>query len=135
MAEYKDDDRVMVYNRNTGITQPVKWRAVKNASTRRTQGLEIVGEPAPKSTEVDREKVERLKAQFADDKPTAKPAEVEPEKVEPEATDKVETLSDVSAEVDYSEKTLKDLKELAIERGLDFAKNARKDKMIELLSK
>jgi len=130
MAEYKDDDRVMVYNRNTGITQPVRWKAVKNASTRRTQGLEIVGEPAPKSTEVDREKVEKLKAQFANDKPTAKPAEVEPEKVEPETANEKAT-----DEPNYESMDLSELKDLATERGLDFAKNARKDKMIELLSK
>ena len=129
MAEYKDDDRVMVYNRNTGITQPVRWKAVKNASTRRTQGLEIVGEPAPKSTEVDREKVEKLKAQFANDKPTAKPAEVEPED-EPKTTTEKATN-----EPDYDSMDLSELKDLATERGLDFAKNARKDKMIELLSK
>jgi transcriptional regulator of met regulon len=127
MAEYKDDDRVMVYNRNTGITQPVRWKAVKNANTRRTQGLEIVGQPQPKSTDVDREKVEKLKAEFANEKPKKAKVEPEPENDLPE--------NEVFDEPNINEMPLKALKELATERGIDFVKNARKDKMIELLSK
>lgn len=126
---YKDDDRVLVHNHQTGMTYKTAWRAINSPAKRKRMGIELVEDDDTVSrSEHTVKRVEELKKDFAKDKPKAESQQTKPE---PE-----DTTSEVAADTEpaLDSHTVKELKAIADDRGIEYAKNAGKAKMIELLT-
>lgn len=134
--ELTPETRVSVYSQQTGLTFKVPWRRVDTARKRKQNQLELIDEPTPPTPEETKQKVADLKKEMGVKESKPEPVkEVKPETVAEETTDS-EVVEETKSETpDYESMELADLKELATERGLKFAKNAGKAKMIEVLTK
>ena len=134
MAEYNDNDRVRVFNRQTGITSYVRWGFIKDPQRRLRNQLELVDEPAPaETTEETKRKVEELKAKFK-----SRPAKVEPETVETaivkgESISESETAPTEVEPFDATGKKKAELEAYLESKGVEIPDGAKKAELIELI--
>ena len=126
-----DNDRIKVIVNSTGSIRTIPYRIYRRSPRMYTLASDIKTNLPDEGDGTAEEKVERLKEQLK----AQYSQKSEPTKTDDPEGDYIPT-SDTKEELpDFETMELPELKELADKEGVEYAKNAGKKKMIELLTK